>query len=67
MRKIGGVNMNTIAHFKGKLTKEKPVERYCSVCESLEKSLKEMKLIRSGKIKAKTWEEFKKELDNEEE
>ena len=78
MRKIGGVNMNTIAHFKGKLTNEKPVERYCSVCESLEKcsegdilfegkSLKEMKLIRSGKIKAKTWEEFKKELDNEEE
>lgn len=63
MRKIGGVNMNAIARFKGKLTKEKTSKRYCSVYESLDESLKEMQLIRKGKLKAKTWEEFKKELE----
>lgn len=67
MRKIGGVNMNTITHLTVKPTKEKTPERYCSVYESLKESLKEMKLIRKGKMKAKTWEEFKKELENEEE
>lgn len=67
MRKIGGVNMNTIARFKGRLTKEKTSERYCSVYESLEESLKEVKLIREGKIKAKTWQEFLKELEDEKE
>lgn len=31
--------------------------------KSLRKSLKEVYLIREGKIKPKTWEELKKELD----
>lgn len=67
MRKIGGVNMNTIARFTGKLTKDKTSERYCSVYESLKESLKEVKLIREGKIQAKTWQEFLKELEDEKE
>lgn len=67
MRKIGGVNMNTIARFTGKLTKEKTPERYCSVYESLKESLKEVKLIREGKIKTKTWQEFLKELEEDDE
>lgn len=58
MKKIGGVNMNAIAHLKGKLTKEKTPERYCSVYESLEESLKEVKLHRAGKIHLDTWEEY---------
>lgn len=65
MRKIGGVNMNAIARLKNKPTKEKETERYCSVYESLSQSLKEMKLIRQGKLKPKTWEEFKEELEKE--
>ena len=66
MRKIGGVNMNAIARLTGKLTKDKTTKRYCSVYESLEQSLKEMKLIREGKLKATTWDEFKKQLESEE-
>ena len=31
--------------------------------ESLEQSLKEMKMMREGKIKKATWEEFKKTLE----
>jgi len=41
------------------------VQRYCLVSESLEESLKQMKAIRSGKIKKKTWKEFKRELQEE--
>lgn len=67
MRKIGGINMNTIARLNGKLTKEKASERYCSVYESLEQSLKEVKLIKEGKIKPKTWQELLKELKEEKE
>lgn len=67
MRKIGGVNMNAIARLTARHTKDKTPERYCSVYESLKESLKEMQLIRKGKIKEKTWEEFKKELESEEE
>lgn len=67
MRKIGGVNMNAIAHLKGKLTKDKTSERYCSVYESLDESLKEVKLIKEGKTKAKTWDELYTELKNNEE
>ena len=67
MRKIGGVNMNTVARLTGKITKEKTTERYCSVYESLKESLKEVKLIRQGKIKPKTWQEFLKELEEEDE
>lgn len=66
MRKIGGVNMNTIAQFKGKLTKEKTSKRYCSVYESLRESLKEVKLHKEGKIRLDTWDEFAKELKKNE-
>lgn len=62
MRKIGGINMNTIARLNGKLTKEKASERYCSVYESLEQSLKEVKLIKEGKIKPKSWRNLLDEL-----
>ncbi len=62
MRKIGGVNMDAIAHLTGRLTKEKENKRYCTVYESLEQSLKEVKLIKDGKIKPKTWRELLKEL-----
>lgn len=58
MRKIGGVNMNTIARLTGKLTKDKRNKRYCTVYESLEQSLKEVKLHREGKIHLDTWEEY---------
>lgn len=67
MRKIGGVNMNAIAHLKGKLTKDKTSKRYCSVYESLDESLKEVKLIKDGKIKPKTWDELYAELKNDKE
>lgn len=59
MKKIGGINMNTIAH-TGKLTKEKTSERYCSVYESLKQSLKEVKLHREGKINLDTWDKYLK-------
>ena len=58
MRKIGGVNMNTVAHLTAKSTKEKTTERYCSVYESLKESLKEVKLHREGKIHLDTWDEY---------
>ena len=64
MRKIGGVNMNTVARL-GKLTKEKTTERYCSVYESLKESLKEVKLIKQGKIKTKNWRELLNELNED--
>lgn len=62
MRKIGGINMNAIARLNGKLTKDKASERYCSVYESLEESLKEVKLIKEGKIKPKKWRDLLDEL-----
>lgn len=58
MRKIGGVNMNAIAHLTGRFTKEKATKRYCSVYESLEESLKQVKLHKEGKIHLDTWEEY---------
>lgn len=64
MRKIGGVNMSAIS---GKLTKEKTIGRYCSVYESLEGSLKEIKLIKQGKVKTKSWKELYNNLKNNEE
>ena len=60
MKKIGGVNMNAIARLTGKVTKDKKEERYCSVYESLEESLKEVKLHREGKIHLDTWNEYLK-------
>lgn len=62
MRKIGGINMNAIARLNGKLTKDKASERYCSVYKSLEESLKEVKLIKEGKIKPKKWRDLLDEL-----
>lgn len=44
---------------------KKVVQRYCTVSESLERSLKQMKAIRSGKMKKKTWKEFQRELQEE--
>lgn len=67
MKKIGGVNMNTIARFTGKLTKDKTSQRYCKVYESLKESLKEVRLIKQGKIKTKPWRELLEELNNDEE
>jgi hypothetical protein len=49
-----------------KFTKEKN-KRYCKVYESLEESLKEIKLDREGKIKLETWDEFIKELKHSKE
>lgn len=34
------------------------LDRYCTVSESLEESLKQMKLIRQGRIKMPTWNEY---------
>lgn len=65
MRKIGGVNMNTITHLTGKSTKDKKDERYCSVYESLKESLEEVKLYHEGKIQLDTWDEFVKKIENE--
>jgi len=67
MRKIGGVNMNAIARLTGKVTKDKASKRYCSVYESLEESLKEVKLIKEGKLKPKTWKELLDELKEDKE
>ena len=36
-------------------------KRYCTVLESLEQSLREVKEIRQGKIVPKTWEQYLKE------
>ena len=58
MRKIRGVNMNTIARLTHKLTKDKKDKRYCTVYESLEQSIKEMKLHQEGKIHLDTWDEY---------
>lgn len=65
MRKIGGINMNAVTQLTN--TKEKAPKRYCSVYESLEESLKEVKLHRQGKIKLKTWDELYKELQEDKE
>lgn len=67
MRKIGGVNMGTIARLTGKLTKDNTSKRYCSVYESLRQSLKEVKLYKQGKLHLDTWDEFLKELNDDKE
>lgn len=59
MKKIGGVSMNAIS---SKLTKEKTPQRYCSIQESLSESLEEVKMIKQGKIKAKSWKDLFSEL-----
>lgn len=45
--------------------KEEPEEKYCTVAESLEQSLKEIQLIRQGKLPEKVINEVLEELDNE--
>ncbi len=60
MKKIGGINMSTVTRLTN--TKEKASKRYCSVYESLEESLKEVKLIKEGKIKPKNWRDILKEI-----
>lgn len=65
MRKIGGVNMDTITRLTCKLTKDKKTERYCNVYESLKESFKEVKLIKQGKIKTKPWRQLLKEIKDE--
>jgi len=49
----------------GRLIMRNIVQRYCPVSESLDESLKQMKAIRSGKMKKKTWREFKQKLQEE--
>lgn len=67
MRKIGGVNMDTIAHLSKRHTKEKASKRYCSISESLRESLKEVKLHKEGKLQLGTWDEFLEELKHDKE
>lgn len=67
MRRIGGVNMNTVARMTKKQTNDKKEKRYCTVYESLDESLKEVKLIKEGKIKAKSWDELYEELKSNKE
>ncbi|NRY59829.1 hypothetical protein [Clostridium beijerinckii] len=42
------------------LKRDDSEERYCTVSESLEQSLKEMQLIRQGKLPKKTWRQLRK-------
>lgn len=41
------------------------IKRHCTPSESLAQSLKEMKLMREGKTKKRTWDDLKKELKKE--
>lgn len=41
------------------------IKRPCTPSESLVQSLKEVSLIRQGKMKKRTWEELKRELNKE--
>lgn len=38
-------------------------DRYCTVEESLRESLKQMKLMREGKIPKRSWDDFRKAMD----
>jgi len=40
------------------------IKRPCSPLESLEQSLKEVFMIKSGKLPKRTWSELKKELES---
>lgn len=65
MKKIGGVNMEAIARLTGKLTKDrkcKKQKRNCTVYQSLDESLKEVKLHKEGKIQLRTWNDLYKDL-----
>ena len=57
--------MEAIARLAGKLTKDKKSKkdkRDCTVYESLDKSLEEVKLHRQGKIKLGTWKDLYNDL-----
>lgn len=41
------------------------LERYCTVSQSLEESLKQMKEMRKGNAPKKTWKQFLRELQEE--
>ena len=53
--------MNTAIHFINN-KKENNNKRHCSIKKSLTKSLKEVKLIKQGKSKVKTWDALYNEL-----
>ncbi len=55
--------MNKFTRLTGKETKDKKNSKYCTVYKSLEESLKEVKLIKEGKIKPKTWQEILERID----
>ena len=60
--------MNTAVHLiNQKKEKANCNKRHCSIQESLAKSLKEVKLIKEGKLEAKTWNELYDELEENEE
>ena len=60
--------MNTITRlFNKKSKKNKNNQRHCSIQESLTQSLKEIKLIKQGKLKAKTWDDLYGELKEDKE
>lgn len=42
-----------------------PVERYCTIEESVKESAKEVKLMREGKLPKRNWREVFKELREE--
>jgi len=50
---------------KGEDNMDVAMKRPCSPNKSLEKSIKEMKLIRKGKLPKKTWNDLKTELEKE--
>lgn len=41
------------------------LNKYCTPSESLEQSLKEMKLMRSGKKKKRNWREMMKDINKD--
>jgi hypothetical protein len=45
--------------------REENGERPCTVKESIEQSLKEMQLMRQGKLPKRNWDDFMKELEEE--
>lgn len=63
MKKIGGINMEMATKLRGKIIRKKSYNVY----DALKQSLKEVKLIKEGKIKTKTWQEILEELEKEKE
>ncbi|OLN33836.1 hypothetical protein [Desulfosporosinus metallidurans] len=50
---------------KGKNIVDTSIERHCTPAQSLKQSLREMKLMRNGKMKKRSWKEFREELNKE--